>query len=214
MGLWFPWLEWSLFLLVTEACEVPILMARFPLTLLGWTLETFNVIWISNSSDISPCSCKHSWHQSFSCNGFACHLYHSCDWVVYASQRIFSSCACLLGGLYVGASLNWWATWGSLATCLMCLAVTFELSIFFATCLILLVGNLSRSMLPSLIVFETNSSSFKKNQKMSLWMILAVSGGYLAKATWVCTALYHSSTDLFPCKKLVSKSNLALTSLY
>ena len=37
--------------------------------------------------------------------------------------------------------------------------------------------------------------------------------GYLAKATSVCTALYHSSTDLFPCQKLVSKSNLSLTSL-
>ena len=36
--------------------------------------------------------------------------------------------------------------------------------------------------------------------------------GYLAKATWICTALYHSSTDLFPCWKLLSKSNLALTS--
>ena len=47
MGLWFPWLQWSLFLLVTEACEVPILMTRFALKLPGWTLETFNVIWIS-----------------------------------------------------------------------------------------------------------------------------------------------------------------------
>ena len=37
--------------------------------------------------------------------------------------------------------------------------------------------------------------------------------GFLPKATWVCTALYHSSTDLFPCWKLVSKSNLALASL-
>ena len=38
-------------------------------------------------------------------------------------------------------------------------------------------------------------------------------GGYLAKPTWVCTALYYSSTDLFPCQKLVKKSNLAITSL-
>ena len=47
MSHWFPWLEWSLFLLVTVACEVPIFMTRFALKLLGWTLETCNVIWIS-----------------------------------------------------------------------------------------------------------------------------------------------------------------------
>ena len=47
MRLWFPSLEWNLFFLVTEACEVPILMTRFALKLLGWTLKTFNVIWIS-----------------------------------------------------------------------------------------------------------------------------------------------------------------------
>ena len=46
MGLWFPWLEWHLFLLLTEACEVPILVTRLELKLLCWTLETFNVIWI------------------------------------------------------------------------------------------------------------------------------------------------------------------------
>ena len=47
MGLWFPMLEWCLFLLVTEACEVPIYMARLALEFLGWTLETLNAIWIS-----------------------------------------------------------------------------------------------------------------------------------------------------------------------
>ena len=85
---------------------------------------------------------------------------------------------------------------GSLATCLMHLVVAFELSILYTSCLILFVGNMSRSILLSLIVLETNSSSLRKNQKMPLWSILAVSWRYLAKVTWVCTALYHSSTDL------------------
>ena len=49
-----------------------------------------------------------------------------------------------------------------------------------------------------IIVLETNSSSFRKNQKRFLWV-------------WI--ALYHSSTDFFPCWKLVRRSNLALTSL-
>ena len=56
------------------------------------------------------------------------------------------------------------------------------------------------------------TSSFRKNKKMSLWSILAVSGGYLAKFTCACMALYHSSTLQFPYLKLISKSKLAWTS--
>ena len=61
------------------------------------------------------------------------------------------------------------------------------------------------------MVLEMNSS-LRKNQRMSLWRIFAVSGGYLAKLTWACTALYHSSMLLLPCLKLVKRSNLAPTS--
>ena len=39
-----------------------------------------------------------------------------------------------------------WATWGSVATDLMCLAVDFDDSIFLASCLTLLAGNFSRSI--------------------------------------------------------------------
>ena len=52
----------------------------------------------------------------------------------------------------------------------------------------------------------------KEEPKISLWNILAVSQGSLAKATWVWTALYHLPTELFPWWKLVRRSNLALTS--
>ena len=97
-------------------------------------------------------------------------------------------------------------------TCLIWHAVDLELSSFLASCLTLLAGNFSRSTLPSLMVFETNSSSLNKNQKMSLCKILAVSGGYLARLTWAFTALYHSSTLLLPRQKLVRRSNLACTS--
>ena len=51
----------------------------------------------------------------------------------------------------------------------------------------------------SLMVLETNSSSFKKNQKILQCKIPAVSGGYLARDTWACTALYHSPTEQLPC---------------
>ena len=59
-------------------------------------------------------------------------------------------------------------------TCFMSLAVDFEDSIFLASCLILLAGNFSRSILESLIVLETSSSSLRKNQKISQCKILAV----------------------------------------
>ena len=55
--------------------------------------------------------------------------------------------------------------WRSLATCLMCLTVTFELSIFLASCFTSLAGNLSRSILLSFMVLDKNSSSLRKNQK-------------------------------------------------
>ena len=48
---------------------------------------------------------------------------------------------------------------------------------------------------------------------MSLCSILAVSRGYLAMFTCACMVLYHSSMLQFPCLKLISKSNLAQTSL-
>ena len=94
----------------------------------------------------------------------------------------------------------------------MYFAVDLDDSSFFANCLTLLAGNLSRSMLESFIVLETNSSSLRKKQKISLCNILAVSWGYFAKLICDCTALYHSFTDQSPCLKLVSKSNLALIS--
>ena len=65
------------------------------------------------------------------------------------------------------------ATWGSLATCFMCLVVTFELSIFLASCLTLLAGNLPRSILLLFMVLDTNSSSLRKNQK------------YLCEESWL-----------------------------
>ena len=117
------------------------------------------------------------------------------------------------------SSVHWqhskliWAAYGSLVTCLMCLVVAFELSNFFASWHTLLAGNLSRSTLPSLIVLETKSPSFMKNHNMSWCKILAVSGGYLARLTWACTALYYSSMLLLPWQKHVSKSKLTLTSL-
>ena len=95
----------------------------------------------------------------------------------------------------------------------MCFAVAWELSNFFASWHTVLSGNLLNSTCPSFKVLETNNSSFKKIQNISLCRIWAVSWEYLANATCVCTALYHSLTLISPCLKLVSKSNLALTSL-
>ena len=83
---------------------------------------------------------------------------------------------------------------GSLATCLMCLPVDFKDSIFLASCLTFLAGNLSRSMIESLMVLETHSSLLRKTRIYHNARYF-VSGGYLAMDTWACTVLYHSSTD-------------------
>ena len=40
---------------------------------------------------------------------------------------------------------------------------------------------------------------------------LGISGGYLARLIWACIVLYHSSTLLVPCQKLVKRSKQALT---
>ena len=102
---------------------------------------------------------------------------------------------------------------GSLVTCFMCFAVTWELSNFFASWQTVLAGNLFNSTCPSTTGLETKDLSFRKNQNISLCKIWAVAWGYLTRATCVCTVLYHSFTIHSPCLKLVNKSNLALTSL-
>ena len=66
---------------------------------------------------------------------------------------------------------------GSPVTCFVWCAVALELSILFASWHTLPAGNLLESTLPLLMVLDTNSLSHKKTQKMSLWRILAVSGG-------------------------------------
>ena len=49
---------------------------------------------------------------------------------------------------------------------------------------------------------------FQEKQKMSQCKMFAVACGYLARHTWACTSLYHSSADLLPWQKLVSRSTL------
>ena len=67
--------------------------------------------------------------------------------------------------MLAGRSVCWCCIRLVCATCLMCLVVTFELSIFLASCLTLLAENLSRSIVLSFMVLDTNSSSLRKNQK-------------------------------------------------
>ena len=184
--------------------------------------------------------CLPTGHLKPSIWGVSPHLWHIFSWLLCSCLNISFSCGilsfflsscwylwlfdfgfnflCFLWYLLGGTSVHWCLSkftcvaCGSFATCLMYFAVDSCDSSFFANCLTLLAGNLSRSMLESFIVLETNSSSLRKKQKMSLCNILAVSWGYFAKLISDCTALYHSSTDWSPCLKLVSKSNLALIS--
>ena len=170
--------------------------------------------------------------------GVSPHLWHLSSWLVCSCLNLSFSCdnlsvfisscwylelvglglnfLCFLWNLLGGSSVHWCLSkctcvaCGLFDTCLMYFAVDLDHCSFFANCLTLLAGNLSRSILESFIVLETNSSSLRKNLKMSLCNILALSWGYLAKLICNCTALYHSSTEWSSYLKLVSKSNLAL----
>ena len=186
VGLRFPRLVGNSFLLISlvaEACEMTKPVAGHALEFFGWALEALKMSRVTT-------------------------LGASIFVLVYK-----------FGSKFEGSFVCWWCIsliWAACrlpATCLMCLAVAFKLSIFFTSWHTLLAGNLSRSTLPSFIVLDTKSSSLINKQKMLWCNILAVSGGNLARLTWVCTALYHLSMLLLPCWKLVSKSKWALTSL-
>ena len=201
---------WLLF--VAQAGKMTIFVTGLSLELPGRTLETFymlgvTTLWTSMSS--------------FVCLAWIKFLKGWSLILVFIGVPILTLWSLLVGMLFL-LGLAWWEAsplmpheinlicLGSFATPLMCLAADFEDSIFLASCLTLLAGNFSRSILESFMALERNSSSFRKKQNISLCKILAVSGGCLARDTSAWTALYHSSTDLFPCLKLVSRSNLAL----
>ena len=74
-------------------------------------------------------------------------------------------------------------------------------------------GNLVQVYVAIIYCLEDKLFTFKEELKDVPMRYLGSIWGYLAKATWVWTAWYHSSTDLFPLWKLVRRSNLALTSL-
>ena len=151
-------------------------------------------------------------------------LYGACCWLTSFEYPMFLDLNllflnCFHLALFGGISVFWclnrftWVACGTLDIFLMCLVVDLEDSNFLASCLTLLAGNFSRSILESLIVSETNYSSIRKT-KTCLCVVLAISCGcgYFARLIWACTVLYHSSTLISPCLKFVKWSNHALTS--
>ena len=82
----------------------------------------------------------------------------------------------------------------------------------FASYHTLLAGNLSKSTLPfadcsgyKFFILEEKPEYVSVQDFGCFW-------GYLARLTCACTALYHSSTLLLPCLKLVRRSKWAHTS--
>ena len=88
----------------------------------------------------------------------------------------------------------------------------FEASIFFKSWLTLLTGNFSRFMLLSLMVFRHELFILQDEPKDVMMQDICSFLWVFGKRTCACTALYHSSTDLLPWQKLVSRLNPALTS--
>ena len=126
------------------------------------------------------------------------HLNTSCDFVVLTWK---ASCSYMVGSLFFDVSSYWF---GPLATWFIWHAVAFDVSIFFASCLTLLAENFCNSTLHSFMVLETKSY-ISMQDTCSFWWVFT-------RDTCACTALYNLSTDLYPCLKLVSRSNLAMPS--
>ena len=180
MHFWLPILGRSLLLLITHTGKWPNLWQALHWYFLAghWNPS----IWV-----VSP----HFEHLGLSlCAPFVSNLFLgcACGWNPSLPWCLWFTCLGFIGALFflyfpAGNSVHWClrrficAACGSPATCLIWHAVALELSSFWASCLTLLAGNFSRSTLPSLMVLETKSSSLRKNQKMSLCIILAVSGG-------------------------------------
>ena len=140
----------------------------------GRTSKTFHVGCVTTFMT-SFCLFCSGLYFSCSCGGLSI-SFSSC-WYLYLNDFDFDFLWflwCLLGG----NSVCWWfskcscAACGSFDACLMYFAVDLEDSNFFASCLTLLAGNLSKSRFESFIVLKTNSSSLRKNQKMSLCKFL------------------------------------------
>ena len=215
MSLWSARLEWSLCPLIAKTSKMSKPVTSFTLNFLCRVLKAFHMGWISTL-----------WASLFV-------LIYICrvktllvmTWYLLISLPAFLWLGCLdlTNGFLFSCfpderSLCWYpirlicTACGLPATPLVCLAVAFELSILFTGCLTLLAGKFSKSTLPSFMVLDTKSPLGKKNQSISWCRILAVSGGYLARLMCSCTTLYHSSTLLLPCLKLVRRSKWALTS--
>ena len=195
-------LLWILILLKTLAGKMPKFMTYLALILFCWACDSFLVggittLWTPVVVCLRVAACLKlvgsgcPWSSDLDEGHFCIMVYCYPVWVWHET---FSFCIYVEVVLSSGDAVNWFGpAWGSPDTCFICLAMAFELSNFLANWCTPLAGNLSRLMLPSLMVLDTKSSSFRKNQNMSLCSILAVSGGYLAKFTCACMALYHSS---------------------
>ena len=146
--------------------EMPKFVEIFALMSACWTSEAFYMLGVSTLITSIFLTCVNLFKLSMS-------LWYS--FILFILLLIFvadlNDFLCFLWDLLGGNSVHWYISklicvaCGSLDTCLMCLAVDLEDSNFFASYLTLLAGNLSRSILESLIVLDTNSSSLRKKPK-------------------------------------------------
>ena len=196
-------------LLVIETWKMTIFVAHFILVILGRAVKSLYVSWVTTL--IAPIFILV--HYLIIKSFFT--------WLVaWFSGVLCCNCLCLLIGLFFLLYLVVWIPFsgaagywtGSLATCLIWYTVALELCNVFISSLTLLVGNLSKSTLPSIMVLDTKPSSHEKNQKISQCNIFAVSGGYFVRLICAWTALYHLLILLLPWKKLVKRLNWAWTS--
>ena len=151
--------------LKAKACVVAKLMACRALEFFCWALEPFKMSWISTLA-----TAIFIFMRQFSVKTLLVLAWWSLIYILVLPLFLLGWRFFILH-LPLDNSVCWWhirliwVVWRSPTTCFMCLAVALEFSIFLASWHTLLAGNLSSSTLPSFIVLETNSSSFRKKTK-------------------------------------------------
>ena len=183
------------FLLVAQACKITTFTASLALELPSRTLETFYVLWITTlwtsiSSLISLTRTKFylvGWHLM----------------IVFTYVPHVSLWSRLVRMLFLLA-LVWWEVCSLMSHQVHLSHLGVTCNLYYVICVRLwwlhllsklpnFAGNFSRSTLESLMVLETNSSSLSKKQNISICKILALSGGYLPRDTFL---VQHCTTHL------------------
>ena len=186
-------------------------MTRFALKLLGWTLETFNVIWISTllTSLLVPVNILGIktllvMALPFICNNLATgwsRLHKGFSLLVLAYWEVCTLVPHQIDLNHLGVTCHLLIVPGS---CLWTLHLLCKLPDLACRKLVQFYVAVINCLGDQFLIFQEKPKDVPVGDLGCFW-------GVLSQSNLGLYVLYYSSTDLFPWQKLVSKSNLALT---